>query len=76
MADPKAILAIGGPPLIGDDEEEEDMPESKPGKGMEQMKLAAANRALKAFKSGDVSALSEALSDHYDACSSGIKEEF
>lgn len=77
MADPKAILAIGmpkGEPVA--EEEEEDMPESQPAKGMGQMKLSAARRALAAFESGDAAALDQALTDHYKACSADTSEEY
>lgn len=64
-----AILA--GKPKMGDDEEMEGE-----GDGMESAKMTAAEDAIAALKSGDASALSDALQRHYDACSGmGDSEE-
>lgn len=40
-----------------------------------EAKLQAARDALRAFKSGDAEALSQALSDHYDACAASESGE-
>lgn len=53
--------------LVGPVEYEED---KEPGAGKEA-KHAAAAAAMKAFKSGDVDALNDAMTAHYKACAMG-----
>ncbi len=72
MPEPKGLaLIIGGgkgkPPAGGEgmpDEAEPDDP-----------KMSAAQQAMDAFDSGDVSALNAALTAHYEACAAGGDEE-
>lgn len=59
-----ALLAFLGKPK-GPAEEGEDMGDEG---GTESAKMTAAEDAMAAFKSGDATALSDALSRHYDAC--------
>lgn len=61
-----ALLAfLGKPKGASEDSEEPDMGDEG---GTESAKMTAAEDAMAAFKSGDATALSDALSRHYDAC--------
>lgn len=64
-----ALLAFLGKPKGSAEEGDEDMPETEPGGDMESVKMSAAEDAIAALKSGDATALSDALTRHYDACS-------
>lgn len=67
MAKGAALLMALGKPKGGS---EMDPPEGE-SDGMGGAKMTAAEDALAAFKSGDASALSDALTRHYDACAMG-----
>lgn len=63
------LLAIGGKPKgMGAGKPDDEAAESDPGMG--DVKRAAAEDAMAAFKSGDVDALSTALTDFVQACKS------
>lgn len=69
------LMALAlGKPKAGAEEHPDDE-----GEGDEDMgggaKLAAAKDAIAAFKSGDAAALSQALTDHYDACAAAEGSE-
>lgn len=65
-------LALGKPKAGAAADDDDDEPAADMGGGA---KMTAAKDALAAFKSGDASALSQALTDHYDACAAGGDEE-
>jgi len=63
------LLAIGGKPKgMGADKEPDGDEDAAP--AMDDVKRTAAEDAMSAFKSGDVDALSMALSDFVQACKS------
>ena len=62
-----ALLAFLGKPKGEPGGDGEDMAEDDDG-GMASAKMTAAEDAMAAFKSGDATALSDALTRHYDAC--------
>ena len=71
-----ALLAFLGKPKGPAEEGEEMDPDD--GGDMESVKMSAAEDAMAAFKAGDSTALSDALTRHYDACagmSSHMPEE-
>ncbi len=71
MADPKAVVAILGkgkpPPMEDEEPEAEEIDDEEP--GLDNARMAAAERVLSALESGDPKMLDEALADHYRACS-------
>ncbi len=67
-----ALLAfLGKPKGPAEEGEETEMPDEDMGGDMESVKMSAAEDAMAAFKSGDATALSDALTRHYDACAGG-----
>jgi hypothetical protein len=68
-----ALLAFLGKPKGGESDESGEYGEGADleGDGMESAKMTAAEDAMAAFKSGDATALSDALTRHYDACAGG-----
>ncbi len=63
-----ALLAFLGKPK-GPAEEGEEPESDDMGDDMGSVKMSAAEDAIAALKSGDATALSDALTRHYDACS-------
>ena len=63
-----ALLAFLGKPKGGESDESGEDAELGEGDGMASAKMTAAEDAMAAFKSGDATALSDALTRHYDAC--------